>query len=230
MNNQLNYNAIMAWTAFGVQDYSGLEKYGQNVYNYFVHKPVAILELENPLLIGKVFQICLGFQEPDEDIQEVRAENAFLCFSQALKSDETTIHDEAAARLMMLLMHEQRHLINQVERACQNGYVNPYSLVSMLTTGLPKDMPLATNTKMLFTAYFLYNSVIDKVNVNHVFINVYEKKIFEYVENHVIDNCRQLTGTSPNRKVELGSIVFDKIYEKLQNDVEEYSKIFEFIP
>ena len=88
MNNQLNFNAVMAWTAFGVQDYSGLEQYGGQVYNYFVHNPCDILKLDNPLLIGKVFQVCLGFQEPDEDIQEVRAENAFLCFSQALKSDK----------------------------------------------------------------------------------------------------------------------------------------------
>lgn len=94
----------MAWTAFGAQDYSNLEQYGKEIYNYFVHNPDEILRLDNPLLIGKVFQVCLGFQEPDEDIQEVRAENAFLCFSKALESDKINVHDEAAARIMLLLM------------------------------------------------------------------------------------------------------------------------------
>ena len=57
MDNQLNFNAIMAWTAFGAQDYMGLAKHGSDVYNYFVHNPDEILKLDNPLLIGKVFQI-----------------------------------------------------------------------------------------------------------------------------------------------------------------------------
>ena len=91
----------MAWTAFGSQDYSGLEQHGGVIYNYFVHNPGEILKLDNPLLFGKIFQVCLGFQEPDEDIQEVRAENAFICFSQALKSERGNVHDEASARLMM---------------------------------------------------------------------------------------------------------------------------------
>lgn len=84
MNNQLNFNALLAWTAFGAQDYSGLERHGREIYNYFVHNPREILKLGNPLLIGKIFQVCLGFQELDKDIQEERAENAFICFSQAL--------------------------------------------------------------------------------------------------------------------------------------------------
>lgn len=121
MDSMLNFNATMAWTAFGAQDYSGLEKYGKDVYNYFVHNPEDILDLDSPLLIGKVFQVCLGFQEPDEDIQEVRAENAFLCFDSAMNSQKQNVHDEAAARLMMLLIHNQKHLIGKVGQACHSG-------------------------------------------------------------------------------------------------------------
>ena len=108
MNNLLNFNAVAAWAAFGAQDYSGLERHGNEIYNYFVHNPGELLKLDSPLLIGKVFQVCLGFQEPDEDIQEVRAENAFLCFSQALESDKANVHDEASARLMLLLIRDQK--------------------------------------------------------------------------------------------------------------------------
>ena len=223
MNNQLNFNAVMAWTAFGAQDYSGLEQYGGQVYNYFVHNPSDILELDNPLLIGKVFQVCLGFQEPDEDIQEVRAENAFLCFSHAKKSDKTNIHDEASARLMILLIRDQKHLKNKVEHACQNEHANPYSFFGMIDNGLPNDMPMATNTKMLFTAYYLYNGIIDKTNVLNEFVNASEKSAFENVKNHVIDNCHLLNNTSSDRKIELGGIVFEKICKRLRKDIELYS-------
>lgn len=213
----------MAWTAFGTQDYSSLEQHGKEIYNYFVHNPDEILRLDNPLLIGKVFQVCLGFQEPDEDIQEVRAENAFLCFSQALKSDKTNVHDEAAARIMMLLIQNQKHLIKQVGRACQNEHANPYDIFDMFDDGLPNDMPTATNTKMLFAAYYLYDGIIDKANVSNEFVNAGEKSAFEGVKNHILDNCSQLRNTSSSRKIELGSIVFEKICRKLRKDIEIYS-------
>ncbi len=224
MNSQLNYSAVMAWTAFGVQNYSGLEQHGNDIYNHFVHHPSDILNLDSPLLIGKVFQVCLGFQEPDEDIQEVRAENAFLCFSQALKSDKKSVHDEASARLMMLLIRNQKHLIGKVEQACRGENANPYSFMGMLDDGLPMDMPMATNTKMLFTAYSLYDGIIDKANVGNEFVNAVERNAFENVKRHIIDNCKQLSNTSSERKIELGSLVFDKICERLRKDIALYSK------
>lgn len=223
MDNVLGYNAMMAWTAFGMQDYSTLEKHAKEVYNYFVHKPSELLNIDSPLLIGKVFHICLGFREPDEDIQEVRAENAFLCFSQALNSDRSNVHDEATARLMMLLINERRHLSGYVERACQNENVNPYSFWGMLNDGMPDDMPMATNTKMLFTAYYLYNEIISKANVNDEFVNTNERNTFIAVKNHVLDNCNQLSRTPASRKIELGKIVFDKICKKLHKDIQDYS-------
>lgn len=220
MNNQLNFDALMAWAAFGTQDYAGLEKHGQEIYNFFVHNPGEILELDNPLLIGKIFQVCLGFQEPDKDIQEVRAENAFLCFSQAIKSNKANVHDEASARLMMLLIQNQRHLKNKVEQSCQNELASPYNIFDMYDSGLPNDMPMATNTKMLFTAYCLYDGIIDKANVSNEFVNEIERRAYENVKNHILYNCNQLHNTSPNRKVELGGIVFDKICERLRKDIE----------
>lgn len=72
MDNALSYNAMMAWTAFGMQDYSTLEQHANAIYNHFVHNPSELLSIDSPLLIGKIFQVCLGFQEPDQDIQEVR--------------------------------------------------------------------------------------------------------------------------------------------------------------
>lgn len=223
MNNILSFNAIAAWTAFGVQDYSGLEQHGNEVYNYFVHHPDELLKLDNPLLIGKVFQVCLGFQEPDEDIQEVRAENAFLCFSQALESDKENVHDESSARLIMLLIRDQKHLINKVEQACCNEHANPYNVLDMFDDGLPMDMPMATNTKMLFTAYYLYDCIINKADVSREFVNVGEKSAYENVKRHIIDNCYQISNISSERKIELGSIVFEKVCERLRKDISLYS-------
>lgn len=223
MDNALSYNAMMAWTAFGMQDYSTLEQHANAIYNHFVHNPSRLLNIDSPLLIGKIFQVCLGFQEPDQDIQEVRAENAFVCFSKALNSEKQDVHDEAAARLMMLLIQGQRYLINKVEQACQAQSANPYSFVSLLNDGLPNDMPMATNTKMLFTAYYLFEEIIDKTNVVNEFIVPNERKAFEYVKKHVLDNCNLLERTPQYRKSELGNIVFDKICKQLREDIGSYS-------
>lgn len=225
MDNALSYNAMMAWNAFGMQDYSTLERHANEIYNYFVHKPSELLNIDSPLLIGKIFQVCLGFQEPDQDIQEVRAENAFLCLSKALNSEKQNVHDEAAARLMMLLIQGQRYLINKVEQACQSQCVNPYSFFAAINDGLPNDMPMATNTKMLFAAYHLFDRIIDKTNVVNEFIVLKEKKAFEYVKKHVLDNCNMLERTPQYRKSELGNIVFDKICNQLMDDIESYSNI-----
>lgn len=223
MDSIISFNAVMAWAAFGMQDYSTLERHANDIYNYFVHKPSELLNIDSPLLIGKVFQVCLGFQEPDKDIQEVRAENAFLCFSKALNSEKQNVHDEAAARLMMLLIQGQRYLINKVEQACQGQDVNPYSIFAVLNNGLPDDMPMATNTKMLFVAYYLYDEIIDKTNVVNEFVIPNEKKAFEYVKKHVLDNCNMLNNTPQCRKAELGKIVFDKICKQLRDDIISYS-------
>lgn len=225
MDNALSYNAMMAWNAFGMQDYSTFERHANEIYNYFVHKPSELLNIDSPLLIGKIFQVCLGFQEPDQDIQEVRAENAFLCLSKALNSEKQNVHDEAAARLMMLLIQGQRYLINKVEQACQSQCVNPYSFFAAINDGLPNDMPMATNTKMLFAAYHLFDRIIDKTNVVNEFIVLKEKKAFEYVKKHVLDNCNMLERTPQYRKSELGNIVFDKICNQLMDDIESYSNI-----
>ena len=223
MDNALSYNAMMAWTAFGMQDYSTLKQHANEIYNYFVHKPSALLNIDSPLLIGKVFQVCLGFQEPDQDIQEVRAENAFWCFYKALNSEKQNVHDEAAARLMMLLIQWQRYLINKVGQACQEPSANPFSFFDVLDDGMPNDMPMATNTKMLFTAYYLFDSIIDKTNVVNEFTTPIEKDAFNNVKKHVIENCNMLKKTSQYRKSELGHIVLDKIGKQLQDDIESYS-------
>lgn len=223
MDNALSYIAMMAWTAFGMQDYSTLEQHAKEIYNYFVHKPSELLNIDSPLLIGKVFQACLGFQEPDQDIQEVRAENAFLCFRKALNSEKQDVHDEAAARLMMLLIQWQRYLIKKVEQACQGHCANPYSFFAVLNDELPNDMPMATNTKMLFTAYYLFNSIIDKTNVVNEFTIPSEKNAFNYVKKHILENCNLLGRTPQHRKVELGNIVFDRICKQLRDDIESYS-------
>ena len=222
MNNQLNLTAIQALSAFQAQNYSELERLGSNIYNFLVHNPGDILNLENPLLVGKVFHVCLGFQEPDEDIQEVRAENAFICFSQVLNSSNNAIHDEACARLMMLLIREQRHLVGKVEQACRNENASPYNFFAILDDGLPGDMPMAANTKMLFTAYYLYDCIKDKNGVGNRFVDPSEINNFKEVRSHIIENCQLLNNTTSVRKIALGQIVFEKICERLRKDIQLY--------
>ena len=228
MNNLLNFHAITAWAAFGNQDFRGLEEHGNAIYNYFVHNPEEILHLDSPLMFGKIFQVCLGFQEPDEDIQEVRAENAFLCFSQALDSTKVNVHDEACARLMMLLIQHQNHLAGKVEQACRNENASRYNVFDVLSGGMssdmPSDMPIATNTKMLLASYYLYCNITDKENVYGEFVNMGERNSFRNVKEHILEACNQLGRSTSERKAELGQIVFEKICNRLHKDIELYSK------
>lgn len=223
MNDQLTNYALMAWTAFEEQDYPTLERYGAILYNHFVHNPTDILNLKNPLLVGKVFQACLGFEEPDYDVQEVKAENAFLCFSQSLNSDCSGVHDEACARMMILLIREMKYLKNKVEQSCSGNCANPYSILALLNDGMPNDMPMAANTKMLFTAYYLYTEMLNKDCVANEFVIPNEKQLFEQVKYHVIYNCNQIARTSNTRTAQLGKIVYDKVCEQLRKDIQSYS-------
>lgn len=62
MNNSLMFDAVSAWAAFGADDYTGLENHGASIYNYFVHHPAELLNLDYPLLIGKVSK-CVSVLE-----------------------------------------------------------------------------------------------------------------------------------------------------------------------
>ena len=123
---------------------------------------------------------------------------------------------------MMLLIREQRHLVGKVEQACRNENASPYDFFAILDDGLPGDMPMAANTKMLFTAYYLYNSIKDKNGVCNRFVDPNEINIFEEVRSHIIENCQLLTNTTSDRKIELGQIVLEKICDRLRKDIQLY--------
>lgn len=211
-----------AWNAYCSKNYSALGQYGNNVYNHFVHHPAELLKLKNPLQTGKVFQVCLGFNTPDEDIQEVRAENAYICYSQALLSDKVNIRDEAAARLMILLIRDRAHLIDKVEMACRGNNDSPLNPLSyFMGADMPHDMPTSVKTRMLYAAYYLYFMIVDKERVRkHV---TPDSEVYIKVEEHVIYNCSQLTNSTNNRKIELGEIVYKKVADKIRTDIELYS-------
>ncbi|MDE6448766.1 MAG: transposase, partial [Muribaculaceae bacterium] len=94
------------------------------------------------------------------------------------------------------------------------------SIFALLNDGLPDDMPMATNTKMLYAAYYLFDKINNKTNIVNEFIIPNEKKAFEHVKKHVLENCNMLDRTPQHRKAELGNIVFDKICKQLRDDIE----------
>ncbi len=221
MNNSLIFDAVSAWAAFGANDYTGLENHGASIYNYFVHHPAELLNLDYPLLIGKVFQVCLGFREPDIDIQEVRAENAFVCFMQALKKGNQSVQDEASARIMMLLIFDQKFLLDRVDKV----FSHDSSIMGILSgSSLPQSMPIATNTKMLYAACYLYNNIKDKEGLSHEFVNKLEWDIFTRVTTHMHESVQTMK-SSHQERVELGRIVIDKIYDALRDDIKGYAQM-----
>ena len=88
----------------------------------------------------------------------------------------------------MLLIREQRHLVGKVEQACRNENASPYNFFAILDDGLPGDMPMAANTKMLFTAYYLYDCIKDKNGVGNRFVDPSEINNFKEVRSHIIEN------------------------------------------
>lgn len=224
MDNLLSYNAMMAWAAFGMQDYVRLAKHGNEIYNYFAQDPQALLNLDSPLLIGKIFQACLVFKEKDERTLQIRAENALLCFIQALKSDNLSVHDEACARLMILLICDDKYLKRKICQAFGDNYNSPWDFDNNQNYGLPDDMPKVTNIKLIYAAYFLYDSILDKENVEDEIISVIEKHTYEQVKDYIFRSFYMLDIDNPKRIVELGSIVFDKICQKILGDYESNAK------
>lgn len=222
-NIEQNTDEAKAWKAFVNKNYFVLEQYGANVYNYYVHHPLDLLKPENPLLVGRVFHVCLGFNEPDTDIQEVRAENAFLCFSQAILSSSVSVHDEAAARMLMLLIQYQNFLKDKVAEACRNEDASPLDVMYMIGDDMPADMPIATNTRMLYAAYYLYNEINNEASVIEGFVKSNESISYKNIVNHIVTNCAQLHNSTSERKIELGKIIYDKVKEKLESDIRRYS-------
>ena len=81
---------------------------------------------------------------------------------------------------------------------------------------------MAANTKMLFTAYYLYDCIKDKNGVGNRFVDPSEINNFKEVRSHIIENCQLLNNTTSVRKIELGQIVFEKICERLRKDIQLY--------
>ncbi len=84
------------------RNFQVLASAASNLYNHFVHNPKDYINVESPLAVGSRFASCLGYQEPDEDIQEVRAENAIYCLTQSVESQNEVNRNLSAAYLFLV--------------------------------------------------------------------------------------------------------------------------------
>ena len=84
------------------RNFQVLASAASNLYNHFVHNPKDYINVESPLAVGSIFASCLGYQEPDEDIQEVRAENAIYCLTQSVESQNEVNRNLSAAYLFLV--------------------------------------------------------------------------------------------------------------------------------
>lgn len=84
------------------RNFQVLASAASNLYYHFVHNPKDYINVESPLAVGSIFASCLGYQEPDEDIQEVRAENAIYCLTQSVESQNEVNRNLSAAYLFLV--------------------------------------------------------------------------------------------------------------------------------
>jgi len=84
------------------RNFQALASAAGKLYNHFVHNPKDYINIESPLAVGSIFASCLGYQEPDDDIQEVRAENAIYCLAQGIESKDEVVRNQSVAYLFLV--------------------------------------------------------------------------------------------------------------------------------
>ena len=123
----------------------------------------------------------------------------------------------------MLLIQYQNFLKDKVAEACRNEDASPLDVMYMIGDDMPADMPIATNTRMLYAAYYLYNEINNEASVIEGFVKSNESISYKNIVNHIVTNCAQLHNSTSERKIELGKIIYDKVKEKLESDIRRYS-------
>lgn len=93
-------------------NYREMEQASCNLYNYFTHNPQELINTPHYFDVGLAFFLSLGFDSPDSDIQEVKAENAFYCLYKSFQTDVD--HIGLAATCLFVLMHTYQQYLRQL--------------------------------------------------------------------------------------------------------------------
>ena len=193
-------NALDAWK---IQDWNVLSTNANAVYNHFVHHPEDFLSIEYPLTVGSVFFVMLGYTTPDEDIQEVRAENMLLCLSKCLENPaEKRL---AAMRLFLLFSMHFSHLQKKLDRVWSSH--TQYDIFSRIMSSKQLQMNVLAYLSSLFT--------IDNAQLLEVPFEI------KMLKEHYSSFCSHFGQINENDSA-IGASVIKMLVADITDDLERY--------
>lgn len=223
MTANYEYIAQCAMDAYKQSDTIAFEQYANQLYNYFVHNPYDLKMCSKPGLIGSVFSYSLSIPNNDEDIQTVRAENAFYSFCRILMRD-TDKKVIAAIKLFHLLSKDPSYLYQDVMQLMGAPEFGILPMIRGILT-FPKEQLLLISeqitTKKKFAMMKSYLATFfDQDSLNH--FKATEE--VEEIKSLYIQFTRSNDFFSDSSSHSKGKMFLDILYQDIDNEISQYSQ------
>lgn len=204
------------------RNFQVLASAASNLYNHFVHNPKDYINVESPLAVGSIFASCLGYQEPDEDIQEVRAENAIYCLTQSVESQNEVNRNLSAAYLFLVFSIFRKYTWQRMMKLfgapelCMNMRDCTYF-------SLPKDVQAYIlesdmNTDAKFNCVLSY---LEQLMSEHavLYLDLNEEKNIFMTQ---LAKLQELNINKDSLYLKTGKTILAFLYEDIKSDIMQY--------
>lgn len=204
------------------RNFQVLASAASNLYNHFVHNPKDYINVESPLAVGSIFASCLGYQEPDEDIQEVRAENAIYCLTQSVESQNEVNRNLSAAYLFLVFSIFRKYTWQRMMKQfgapelCMNMRDRTYF-------SLPKDVQAYIlesdmNTDAKFNCVLSY---LEQLMSEHavLYLDLNEEKNIFMTQ---LAKLQELNINKDSLYLKTGKTILAFLYEDIKSDIMQY--------
>lgn len=204
------------------RDFLALESAASKLYNHFVHNPKDYINMDSSLAVGSIFASSLGYQEPDDDIQEVRAENAIYCLVPGISSKTESVKSSSVAYLFLVFSVSRKYTWQRMMKL----FGAPELLMNMRTStyfSLPEDVrayilksDMNTDTKFNSVLSYLEQLMSDNILL-YLDLNE-EKSIF-------ITQLAKLQESNINQDslyLKTGKTILEFLFEDIKSDIMQY--------
>ena len=204
------------------RNFQVLASAASNLYNHFVPNPKDYINVESPLAVGSIFASCLGYQEPDEDIQEVRAENAIYCLTQSVESQNEVNRNLSAAYLFLVFSIFRKYTWQRMMKLfgapelCMNMRDCTYF-------SLPKDVQAYIlesdmNTDAKFNCVLSY---LEQLMSEHavLYLDLNEEKNIFMTQ---LAKLQELNINKDSLYLKTGKTILAFLYEDIKSDIMQY--------
>lgn len=205
-------------------NYREMEQASCNLYNYFTHNPQELFNTPHYLDVGLAFFLSLGFNDPDSDIQEVKAENAFYCLYKSFRTDVN--HIGLTATCLFVLMHTYQQYLRQLimrnfgaPEFCINGSLlrlpDIDGIMDVSIMNLTTDQKLSYCKEHL-TSFFPQFLPYDGFFNSPVQAEIYNRAKLEFKNEALIDYSNR------EKIAHIGSVLLKSVDYFVANEIKEY--------